>query len=83
MCDDTGSVTIEKTPTVEPDTQGQDATWTLTVTNTGPKTIKNVGVTAVLDDGLIYVSSTQSGDNSGQTTIWTSNEYRSAHPLLY
>ncbi|MDY6989672.1 MAG: choice-of-anchor Q domain-containing protein [Thermodesulfobacteriota bacterium] len=84
MCDDTGvlsiqvnpgAVTIKKTPNVIPHVLGQDVTWTLTVENTGFGVIENVEVTDVLDAGLAYVSSTQNGNNSGQTTTWTSNEY--------
>ncbi|MCP4396956.1 MAG: DUF11 domain-containing protein, partial [bacterium] len=84
MCDDTGvlniqvnpgAVTIKKTPNVIPQVLGQDVTWTLTVENTGFGVIENVEVTDVLGTGLTYVLSTQSGNNSGQTTTWTSAEY--------
>jgi len=84
MCDDTGvlsiqvnpgAVTIRKTPNVIPRVLGQDVTWTLTIENTGFGVIENVEVTDVLGAGLAYVSSTQSGNNSGQTTTWTSAEY--------
>jgi len=84
MCDDTGvlniqvnpgAVTIKKTPNVIPRVLGQDVTWTLTIENTGIGIIENVEVTDELDSGLAYVSSTQNGNNSGQTTTWTSNEY--------
>ncbi len=70
-----GAVTIKKSPNVIPQEVGQDVTWTLTVENTGFGVIENVEVTDVLGDGLAYVSATQNGSNSGQTTTWTSNEY--------
>ncbi len=70
-----GAVTIKKTLNVIPQKVGQDVTWTLTIENTGFGVIENVEVTDVLGAGLSYVSSTQSGNNSGQTTNWTSNEY--------
>lgn len=84
QCDDTGvlniqvnpgAVTIKKTANVIPQVLGQDVTWTLTVENTGFGVIENVEITDVLGAGLAYVSSTQGGNNSGQTTTWTSNEY--------
>ncbi|MDY6950138.1 MAG: choice-of-anchor Q domain-containing protein [Thermodesulfobacteriota bacterium] len=70
-----GAVAIRKTPNVIPQVLGQDVTWTLTVENTGFGVIENVEVTDELGAGLAYVSSTQGGNNSGQTTTWTSNEY--------
>jgi len=70
-----GAVTIKKTPNVIPQRVGQDVTWTLTVENTGFGVIENVEVTDVLGAGLAYISSTQNGNNSGQTTTWTGNEY--------
>ncbi len=84
MCDDTGvlgidvnpgAVTITKTPTyfeAEPD---DPVSWTITVENTGTGDIKNVEVTDVLEEGLTFDTATQGGDNSGQTTNWTANEY--------
>lgn len=84
MCDNTGvlniqvnpgAVTIKKTLNVIPQVLGGNVTWTLTVENTGFGVIENVEITDVLGAGLAYVSSTQSGNNSGQTTTWTSNEY--------
>ncbi len=70
-----GAVTIKKTQNVIPQVLGSDVTWTLTIENTGFGVIENVEVTDELDTGLTYVSSTQSGNNSGQITTWTSNEY--------
>ncbi len=50
--------------------------WRLTVTNTSEdKIIENVEVTNTLGSGLLYVSSTNSGNNSGQITTWTKDEY--------
>ncbi len=70
-----GAVTIKKEQNVIPQVLGGNATWTLTVENTGFGVIENVEVTDVMGAGLAYVSSTQSGNNSGQTTTWTSAEY--------
>jgi len=83
MCDNSGvlnitvlpgAVTIKKTPNVIPQRVGQDVTWTLTVENTGFGYIKNVKITDVLGAGLAYVSSSPSGQNSGQTTTWDSSD---------
>ncbi len=71
----TDPVTITKTPNVTPQTLGQDVTWTLTVTNTGIDTIKNVEVTDVLGAGLQFVNANPTAHISGQTITWTSNEY--------
>jgi uncharacterized repeat protein (TIGR01451 family) len=82
-CDDTGllnimvnpgAVTIKKTPAVISEEVGEDVTWTLTVENTGFGVIKNVVVTDLLGDGLTFVSCTQSGDNTGQTTTWDKDD---------
>ena len=70
-----GAVTIKKTLNVIPQVLDENVTWTLTVENTGFGVIKNVEVTDELDVGLAYVSSSQNGNNSGQTTTWTSAEY--------
>ncbi len=70
-----GAVVIKKTPNVIPQELGQNVTWTIQIENTGFGVIENVEVTDVLGAGLQYDSSTQSGNNSGQTTTWTSNEY--------
>jgi len=84
MCDDTGvlniqvnpgAVTIKKTPNVTPQYLGDTVTWTLQIENTGFGVIENVVVTDILDTGLQYTSSTQSGVNAGQTTTWTSSEF--------
>ncbi len=70
-----GAVIITKTPFVQPAGLNDNVTWTLTVQNTGLGTIENVVVTDVLGAGLLYVSDTGSGINSGQTTTWTSAEF--------
>lgn len=83
LCDNTGllniqvnpgAVTIKKTPAVISEEVREDVTWTLTVENTGFGVIKNVVVTDVLGDGLTFVSCTQSGDNTGQTTTWDKDD---------
>jgi uncharacterized repeat protein (TIGR01451 family) len=83
LCDNTGllnimvnpgAVTIKKTPAVISEEVGEDVTWTLTVENTGFGVIKNVVVTDLLGDGLTFVSCTQSGDNTGQTTTWDKDD---------
>ncbi|MEA1921501.1 MAG: IPTL-CTERM sorting domain-containing protein [Pseudomonadota bacterium] len=84
MCDDygglniqvnPGAVTIKMTPNLIPQVLGQNVTWTLTVENTGFGVIENVEVTDQLGAGLVYLSATENGNNSGQTTTWTGNEY--------
>ena len=70
-----GAVTIKMTPNVIPQVVGQNVTWTLSVENTGVGVIENVEVTSLLDVGLAYVSATENGNNSGQTTTWGSTEY--------
>ena len=70
-----GAVTIKMTPNVIPQVVGQNVTWTLSVENTGFGVIENVEVASLLDAGLAYVSSTENGNNSGQTTCWGSAEY--------
>ncbi|MCP4714171.1 MAG: DUF11 domain-containing protein, partial [Deltaproteobacteria bacterium] len=81
-CPDNPSDSVSITKTLKsaiPQDQGDYVTWTLTVTNTGDYTINNVEVTDILGDGLIYSSSSESGMNMGQETVWTSAEY----PALY
>jgi uncharacterized repeat protein (TIGR01451 family) len=70
-----GAVTIKKTDPVIPQVLGSNVTWTLTVENTGFGIIENVEITDTLGAGLAYVSSTESGNNSGQVTTWTSAEF--------
>ena len=48
--------------------KGDTITWTITVTNKGPNTAKNVFVTDKLPKGLIYVGS--DGDYNPETGIW-------------
>ncbi len=75
-CKNQGSVAITTTQIEIPYQQGQEAMWRLTVTNTSEdKIIENVEVTNTLGSGLLYVSSTNSGNNSGQITTWTKDEY--------
>ncbi len=70
-----GAIIIRKELTVIPQVFLGTATWTLTVENTGFGVIENVFITDVLGAGLTYVSSTESGNNAGQTTTWSSAEY--------
>ncbi|MCP4339061.1 MAG: autotransporter domain-containing protein [Desulfobulbaceae bacterium] len=70
------SATITKTlQTAPPSSIGDTVTWQITVTNTGDETIENVEVTDVLGAGFEFGSASESGSNTGQTTIWTSAEY--------
>lgn len=70
-----GAATIKKTPSVISEEVGNNVTWTITIENTGYGVIKNVVVTDVLGDGLQYVSCTEGGLNTSQTTTWTSAVY--------
>ena len=48
---------------------GEEITWTVTVTNNGPDAAVNVKVTDKLPEGLIFIASSGSYDNS--TGVWT------------
>ncbi len=69
------SITIKKSLLSGSLALGQDITWELEVENTGASTIENVEITDVLGTGFTFDNASQSGNNAGQTTTWTSNEY--------
>ncbi len=69
-----GAVTVRMEPAVPNGGLGDTVNWTLRIRNTGLGTIKNVDITNVNGDGLLYSSDDASGVNSGNTTTWTSAE---------
>jgi uncharacterized repeat protein (TIGR01451 family) len=69
-----GAVLIYKEPGVVEARVGDVVEWTLTLENTGFGPIYNIVVTDLLGSGLTYHSSTPTGSNVGQTTVWEISE---------
>ena len=51
---------VDKSDAVDPVTEGDDVTYVVTVSNSGPETAENVVLTDDLPDGVTYVSATPS-----------------------
>ena len=72
-----GAVTVAKALTAESGSQagiaeaGETLTYTITISNPSTVAVSGYALTETLSGGLSYVSSSNGGVNSGQSTNWT------------
>lgn len=62
------SITMTSTP--HPALAGEDLTYEIQVTNSGPNEARNVRVSSVLPTGLAFASADNNGSHSGNTVSW-------------